>query len=132
MRKAKHWKTLPADAEGFRQAIQPISLRLPSGRSYTVLITQKEAQAAPSQVGDFVRYAPHRGVNEKPPTEADALAYWLTTGCVAVLCRAGDNACIGGYRSGVYSATDGTQLTLDGRAADPGGGRIDPYSMRPR
>ena len=80
MRKANHWMALPADAESFRQAVQPVSIRLPSGRSLAVLITRQEAQAAPIQVGDFVRYAPHRGVNEKPPAAADALAYWRTTG----------------------------------------------------
>ena len=132
MRKAGHWEALPADPEAFRQAIQPVSIRLPAGRSYTVLITQKEAQAAPLKVGDFVRYAPHRGVNETPPTQADALAYWLITGCVAVLCRGVDQACIGGYRDGVYRAGDGVQLTSDGHAQAPGGARIDPYSMRPR
>ena len=132
MRKAGHWKALPADPEAFRQAVQPVSIRLPSGRPHTVLITQKEAQAAPLKAGDFVRYAPHRGVNEKPPTQADELAYWLTTGCVAVLCRGADQACVGAYREGVYRASDGVQLRSDGHAQARGGAPIDPYSMRPR
>jgi hypothetical protein len=132
MRKAKRWMALPADPETFRQAVQPVSIRVPSGRSFMVLITRQEAQAAPLQVGDFVRYAPHRSVNEKPPAQADALAYWRTTGCIAVLCRGGDGACIGGYRGGVYQATDGVALTSDGERADPDAPRIDPHSMRPR
>lgn len=132
MRKANRWAALPADPQAFEQAVQPVSVRLPSGRSYTVLIAQKEAQAAPMHEGDFVRYAPHRNINEKPPTQADALAYWRTTGCIAVLCRAGDQACVGGYRSGVYRATDGVEVALDGLAALAGGSRIDPHSMRPR
>lgn len=132
MRKANRWSALPADPEAFRLAVQPVSIRLPSGRSYTVLITQKEAQAAPLRLGDFVRYAPHRGVNEQPPTQADALAYWLTTGCVAVLCRAGDEKCAGGYRAGIYRTADGAALTPDGGKVDPGGARIDPNTVRPR
>jgi hypothetical protein len=70
MRKANRWAGLPADPGAFVQAVQPVSIRLPSGRSYDVLIAQQEAQAAPLHVGDFVRYAPHRNINEKPPTQA--------------------------------------------------------------
>jgi hypothetical protein len=132
MRKAKRWAALPPDREAFAQAVQPVSIRLPSGRSYTVLIAQNEAQAVPLHAGDFVRYAPHRSINEKPPTQAEALAYWRTTGCIALLCRAGDQACVAGFRGGLYRATDGVELAPGGLAALPGGSRIDPYSMRPR
>jgi hypothetical protein len=133
MRKAKRWAALAPDPEAFRKSVQPVSIRLPSGRSYTVLIMQEEARAAPIKIGDFVRYSPHRGAYEKPPSEAaDIVAYWKTTGCVAVLCRAGDGDCSRGYRNGIYRATDGAALTLDGRHAEPNAPGIDPGSMRPR
>lgn len=132
MRLAKRWLALPEKFESFRQSVQPVSVRLPAGRSYTVLISQQEAHAAPLKVGDFVRYAPHRGINEKPPTEAEALAYWNVIGCIAILCRSGDSRCIGGYRAGIYRATDGTALALDGQRTDPTAPSIDPQSMRPR
>jgi len=133
MRKAKRWAALPTDLETFRKSVQPVSIRLPSGRSYTVLITQEEAKAAPINVGDFVRYSPHRGDYEKPPSDApDVVAYWKSTGCVAVLCRAGDGACAGGYRNGIYRASDGAALSMDGKPAGINALGIDPNSMRPR
>jgi len=133
MRNENRWAALPSSPDNFRRQVQPVSIRLPSGRSYTVLITQEEAQSAPIKSGDFVRYSPHRGVNEKPPSEAsDVVAYWRATGCVAVLCRAGDSACISGYRSGIYQATDGVALTADGKHTAPDAPSVDPHSMRPR
>jgi hypothetical protein len=132
MRTAGRWKVLPDSSDRFLHEIQPVSLRLPTGRSYTVLISRREADAAPMHTGDFVRYAPHRGINEKPPSEADALAYWKQIGCIAVLCRARDKACEDGYRPGVYRITDGKALSPDGEAADPNAQDIDLSSMRPR
>jgi hypothetical protein len=132
MRTAGRWKELPASSARFLEEVQAVSIRLPGGRSHTVLISRREADAAPLHMSDVVRYAPHRGINEKPPSDAEALAYWRQIGCIAVLCRAGDKTCANAYRPGVYRVADGASLSPDGKSTDPNAPKIDLTSMRPR
>jgi len=132
MRSAKRWLQLPEDAKPFWDFVQPVTIKLPSGRIYTVMITQEEAKAAPLRPGDLVRYSPHRGAYEKPPADPVAAAYWGITGCVAGLCSASDKSCAPRYRTGVFRANDGTALTEDGAHTDPKAQNIDPVSMLPQ
>ncbi|WP_018607958.1 hypothetical protein [Uliginosibacterium gangwonense] len=128
-----YWKSLPASDGKFWKAIQLVSLRVKGKRSVTVLISQTEAKAAPFILGDWGRYAPHRGGVEKPAEDdKDGLAYWNALGCVLVICRGEASFCEGHYVSGIYRTSDGIALKDDGRTVDIAVRSIDPYSMLPK
>lgn len=131
MRAHGHWAQLPGDGEAFWRHVQPVVIDAGGGASFVVLTGQDEMRAAPLGVGDFVRYSPHRGRFEVPPAEPLAAAYWRVDGCVAVLCRAADRACVGRYRAGVYRTHDGRQLGLQAFAPLPHGNVIDTTTMVP-
>jgi hypothetical protein len=131
--RAKHlWLPLPDDAAAFYVALQPVAIKLPDGTSLAVLIGQDEAHLAPPVQGDLVRYSPHRGKYEVPPTDPKARAYWAVDGCVALLCRAQDKACFGRYVPGVYRAEDGVQISPRTFKPLPHGTLIDPQSLLPK
>jgi hypothetical protein len=124
---------IPASADKFWDAIQPVSIRLSNGQSMTVLMAQWEAQAVPLKIGDWARFAPHRGTNEKPPEDQlEAIAYWKAVGCVLILCRDSDEVCSARYKSGIYRLSDGAPLKADGKTIDGRMQSIDPHSMLPR
>lgn len=78
--------------------------------------------------GDLVRYTPRMaGHAGDGPSIYSALA-----GCIAVLCRAADTACVGQYRSGVYRRSDGALLDFSSGQVIPGGITIDPLSLLPQ
>lgn len=131
MRAHGRWGTLPARGEGFWQHVQPVAIDAGGGAIFVVLTGQDEMRAAPLTVGDFVRYSPHRGRFEVPPAEPVAAAYWNIDGCVAVLCRASDRACVGRYRAGIYRTADGRELTPGAFAPQPQGAVIDTTTMVP-
>lgn len=89
-------------------------------------------RAVPIQPGDFVRYSPHRGKYEVPPSDPVAAAYWAVDGCVAVLCDPGNGTCIERYVSGVYRVSDGRQLESETLALLPHGVVIDTGTMLPK
>jgi len=108
--------------------IQPISVSFAPGRSITVLAATDEVRAMRLLPGTLIRFAPHRGLHEKPrPNDP----YWVGIGCVAPLCAPGDTLCASGYHEGLYRLSDGAALDDTGRRAIPGGVRIDTMSMRP-
>jgi hypothetical protein len=111
MRERGHWQALPSDVERFSETLQPVSIALESGGSLAFLMTQEEAKAVPIQVGDLVRYSPHRGTHEIPPTDPAERSYWAIDGCVAMICRASDKQCFDRYRSGIYRIPDGVALS---------------------
>lgn len=131
MRAHGRWAQLPGDGEAFRRHVQPVVIDAGDGASFVVLTGQDEMRAAPLGVGDLVRYSPHRGRFEVPPTEPTAAAYWRVDGCVAVLCRAADRACAGRYLAGVYRTRDGRQLAPPAFVPRPHGHTIDTTTMTP-
>lgn len=130
MRARRRWTALPAGADAFWRHVQPVAMEA-GGAIFVVLTGREEMRAAPLAVGDFVRYSPHRGQFEVPPTEARATAYWAVDGCVATLCRARDRACFERYVSGVYRTDDGLQLSPASFAPLPRGTTIDTTTMAP-
>lgn len=131
MRKQHHWQDLPDSPSDFRANLQPVTIRLADGSRLAVLMTREEMTIAHPQPGDLVRYSPHRGKYEIPPTDPKAAAYWAVDGCVAILCRAGDDACFKRYRTGVYRPSDGVAISARTFEPLPHHVAIDPDSLLP-
>jgi hypothetical protein len=125
--RAGAWHLFPPSPAAFSAKIEPISINFAPGRSITVLSAAWETQILRLSPGELIRFAPHRGLHEKPRPHDP---YWVGVGCVALLCAAGDTACERGYRPGLYRISDGALLDSTGKLV-PGGIRIDTISMRP-
>ncbi len=93
----------------------------------TVLVGTDEARVSDFQIGQLVRFAPHRGLRD-PPRPNDP--YWVGDGCLALLCIPGDAICRQQYLPGLYRVKDGAELDASGKHIVPGGAVIDPMSMR--
>lgn len=132
MRARHFWRTLPDDASGFYAALQPVTIALPNGTALAMLMAQDEAHVAQPKPGDLVRYSPHRGKYEMPPTDPKARAYWGVDGCVAILCRAQDKTCFGRYVAGVYRPSDGRAISPRTFQPLSHGTVIDPQTLLPQ
>lgn len=132
MRRHGHWAGLPANSDLFWRNLQPVAIDAGEGSTFVTLMSQEEARAVPLQVGDFVRYSPHRGQYENPPSDGIAAVYWNVEGCVAILCRASDRPCMKRYASGVYHTSDGAQLSSTSLRPMKNGMAIDTETMIPR
>lgn len=131
MRRQGGWKALPEDDLRFGREIQTLVIDA-GDRLMAVNMSRAEMAAAPIQPGDFVRYAPHHGAFEKPPEEAVAAAFWAIDGCVAILCRAGDDACVRRYMPGVFDKSSGMQMSLAPPRVLPNGRTVDVDTLLPR
>jgi hypothetical protein len=126
---AGFWRLFPPRAPEFSEKIQPISVSFAPGHSITVLAGADETRMLRLRTGEIIRFAPHRGLHEKPrPNDP----YWVGIGCVAPLCAPGDTLCASGFHPGLYRLSDGAELDDSGLHALPGGIRIDTMSMRPK
>ena len=132
MRRRGRWSALPRSADVFWKNLQPVAIDAGSGFVMIALTSQDDMHAEPLQVGDFVRYSPHRGKYETPPSEKIAALFWSIDGCVALLCRESDKQCVKHYVSGFFRTTDGVQLSPRTLAPLRHGIVIDAESMLPR
>lgn len=132
MRRHGRWSSLPSGAATFWKNLQPVAIEAGRGTVMITLTSQDEMHAVPLRVGDLVRYSPHRGTYETPPTDKTAAAYWTVDGCVAILCRASNKRCMKRYASGLFRITDGAQLSPRTLAPLRHGIVIDPQSMLTR
>jgi len=132
MRAQHKWQALPDDPMAFYAALQPVIIQLADGKVLAVLMAQDEAHVELPQKGDLVRYSPHRGKYEIPPTDPKERAYWAVDGCVSVICRAEDKACFGRYPAGVFRPKDGVQISPQTFQPVPHGALIDVNSLLPR
>lgn len=131
-----YWQSLPSALSTYLQDVALVTIRLPSAMArhpVTVFVTRQEADLASYRVGDLVRYSPHGDDHEIPPKKdaADAALFHGLTGCVALLCRRGDRACVKRYRQGVFTKAQGRQVDLRTGRLLAGGLRIDPVSLLP-
>ncbi len=126
LRAAGWWQQFPDNAALFAMKMQPISLAIAPGRSLTVMAATDETRRQDLQLGELVRFAPHRGLHETPrPNDP----YWVGVGCVALLCAPADAVCRGGFRPGLYRLKDGVALDSTSQRVVPGIA-IDTMSMR--
>jgi hypothetical protein len=132
MRRRGRWSGLPASGDTFWKNLQPVAIDVGSGTVMVTLTSQDEMHAAPLEVGDFVRYSPHRGRYETPPTDKTAAAFWAVDGCVAVLCRATDRQCMTHYLSGIFDVESGVQLANGSLKPLRHGAVIDTLTMWPK
>lgn len=115
-----HWGTVSDDYRVFLKYVKIVEIKTISKGSehiVTVLMAKNEFDAMPLQIGDFVRYTPHRsatpyGLGVQDAQSADAIAYWKLHGCVMALCRSGDSECDQKYRPGTYRKADGVETAL--------------------
>lgn len=131
-----YWKALPDTLAPYLKDVELVTIALPPAvarRPITVFVTHEEFAVSPYRIGDLVRYSPHGADHEAPPRpdRDDGLLFHGLTGCVALLCRAGDRACVRRYVEGVFTKADGRQVDLATGKVIPGGLRIDPVSMLP-
>jgi hypothetical protein len=132
MQQQQHWMSLPKDPSAFYTALQPVSVSLPEGGAIAVLMGQDEVFATTPKPGDLVRYSPHFGAYEIPPSDPKARAYWSVDGCLAVVCRAQDKACFGRYLQGVFRRKDGMAISPETFKPIPHGSVIDIQSLLPK
>lgn len=132
MRKHGRWAALPSSFALFWKNLQPIAIDAGRGAVMVTLTTQDEMRAARFRPGDFVRYSPHRGKYEKAPSDKVAAKYWGVDGCIALLCRAVDGPCLKRFERGLFSTTDGAQLSPRTLKPLRHGVVIDVESMLPR
>ncbi|MBB6242992.1 hypothetical protein [Rhodanobacter sp. MP1X3] len=125
------WLSLPDDPAAFYASLQPVSITLTDGNALAVLMAQDEVYATTPKPGDLVRYSPHFGAYELPPTDPKARAYWSIDGCVAVICRAQDRACFSRYAQGVFRRPDGMAISPKTFKPLPQGTVIDVQSLLP-
>ncbi len=131
MRAQGLWQDLPADPIAFFAALQPVSIQLADNRALAMLISQEEAAVVLPKRGDLVRYSPHFGAHEQPPTDPIQRAHWAIDGCLAVVCRADDKPCFSEFRAGVYRRQDGKAISPNTFKVLPEAGVIDVQSLRP-
>ncbi|NNM52276.1 MAG: hypothetical protein HKM02_08635 [Pseudomonadales bacterium] len=128
------WKPLPDDASAFASHVRPILLQTqgPHGHtSFTGLMGEDEFDTAPLNEGDLVRYSPHDAQHPSPAENTPAAwAYWRLVGCIQVLCRAGDKACIKPYRLGSYQHDTGKEVNLATGHVLTHGAVINPVNYR--
>lgn len=131
MRALQFWQDLPNDPAAFYKAIQPVSIQLADGKALAMLMSQAELAVMLPKRGDLVRYSPHFGAHELPPTDPVERSLWAIDGCVAVICRADDKPCFAEFRTGVYRRQDGKAISPLTFEVLPDGGVIDVQSLRP-
>ena len=88
-----------------------------------------EYQSSVFGTSELVRYTPRMfpdTFDENGRPIHSALA-----GCVAILCGAGDAACMDRYHPGVFRRSDGVQMDLQADAPKKDGVVIDPVSLLP-
>lgn len=135
-RRHGYWKALPESVAPYLQDVKLVTIALPpplARHPVTVFVTHEEFAVSPYPVGALVRYSPHGADHETPPKADadDAALFHGLTGCVALLCRAGDGACAQRYVEGVFTKADGRQVDQATGKVIPGGQRIDPNSLLP-
>lgn len=129
LRKQGWWQSLPDDKAAFVQKIQPISIKLPTGRAMTMLMSMEEMRGAPLHVGELGRFAPHSNFEVGYPKEPDN-PYWVAVGCIVELCAKGDTACQQGYHAAIYHLPDGQEMDAAGGHVLAGGITIDNQTMK--
>lgn len=134
--KHRYWKNLPKGEQAYLRAANMIALAPPQADTFAapsaVLMGRDEFNSAAIYPGDLVRYAPHRKDHEAPKGDATYLdVYWKATGCVLILCRAGDGECMAKFKPGVYARANGTQV--DAKTGQPiaGGTVVDTMTWMP-
>jgi hypothetical protein len=131
-----YWKDLPADAHGYFDFVQLVSVAVPTpkgSKSVTVLMTHEEYESGPLAKGALVRYSPHDAAHDAITYPDPAKqSYWVLVGCVAQLCAAEDQACHGHYQMGRYSRHSGVQLQVESGEPVLNGVIIDPQTLLPK
>lgn len=125
-----YWQSLPDDFSIYAEAAQLISIKFsPTALPVSLFMLRKEFNAAPLNVGDFVRYRPHNLEWEIPRSPAENILFATLTGCIAQLCSASDQDCAKQYQSGIY-ALDGKAYDLAGSLL-PNISPINPETLKP-
>jgi hypothetical protein len=132
-RESGWWADIPdGNEEEYLNSVAIVAIKSILSSPVTVMMTPQELAGATLNPGDLVRYTPHLPGYEKPQYNGPhAEQYYALTGCVAVLCSAGDRACFKRYRPGIYRRSDGIEVGLKSNKPLPGGARIDPQSILP-
>ena len=130
-----YWQALADDQALFIKKVQLLSIEIPVEQrleTITLLMGREDYERSMVEQGDYIRYTPRDSTFfAEGYSSPEKDAYWKLYGCVAILCRAEDIECSGGYQSGVYSHADGLSLTLDSEEVLPAGSRIDPQTYLP-
>ncbi|MDA8383508.1 MAG: hypothetical protein M0037_10685 [Betaproteobacteria bacterium] len=129
------WKSLPDSPTPYLRDVKLVTIALPHAvaqRPVTVFMQTDEYAAMPLASGELVRYSPHDSEHEEAATgdAAELALFHGLTGCIAVLCRQNDSACIKRYRQGVFTKAQGRPVApaTGAIASSPG---INPISLLP-
>lgn len=123
------WKEL-ADDEADYLKRNRVFLMTADERGTPVMLhmSHEEYRRVTFHPGDLVRYTPRMAGHDG----SDQGIYSILAGCMAILCRSEDSACMERYRPGTFRRTDGLQLDFESGRATAGGIVIDPLSLLPK
>lgn len=111
-----YWQTLPQNFSIYPETVRLVSIRFsPQESPVSLFMMRNEFDAAPLNVGDFVRYRPHDLAWESPDNPEQEALFTDLTGCIALLCAKEDAACREEFATGIY-ALDGKAYNLQGEA----------------
>lgn len=126
------WKSFADDEADYVKRNQLFVLPAgESGQPVMVHMSADEFRLMDFQIGDWVRYSPRlEGRSREAAGIADRFS--ALAGCILILCRKGDERCIGRYRAGIYRMEDGVEMSLTGDKPVENGVTIDTVSMLPK
>lgn len=126
-----YWKTLPPNFSIYPETVRLVSIRFSSQEPpVSLFMMRNEFDAAPLNVGDFVRYRPHDLSWESPDNPEQEALFTDLTGCIALLCAKEDAACKNEFVIGIY-ALDGKAYNLQGEALS-GVTSVNPETLKPQ
>lgn len=129
--KPRVWKDFPDDEADYLKRNRVVLLPTGAKNEY-VLVHLAVTEYFPEAFvpGALLRYTPRALPDSHTPDGRPV--HSLLAGCVALVCRAGDAACLAQYPTGLFRFNDG--IELDPRTKKPltNGRRIDPVSLRER
>lgn len=127
--RARAWKDFPDDEADYlernRVALMPTGN---SGKPVFVHMARTDYDPAHTIPAALIRYSPREMPDSYYPDGRPI--HSALAGCVAILCTAGDDACMKNYPSGMFRHKDGVELNPRTKGELPGGRTIDPQSMR--
>lgn len=129
--KSRVWRDFPDDEADYL-ARNRVAL-LPTGAAgKDVLVHMAVTDYFPEAYlpGALIRYTPRAMPDSHTPDGRPV--HSVLAGCVALVCSAGDTACLKEYPTGMFRFNDGIELNPDTKTPLPNGRRIDPVSLRER
>jgi hypothetical protein len=129
--KPRVWRDFPDDEADYLDRNRVVLLPTGApGKDVLVHMARSDYFPEAYRPGALVRYTPRAMPDTYTPDGRPA--HSALAGCVALVCGAGDAACLAEYPTGMFRFNDGIELDPRTKTPLPNGRRIDPVSLRER